>query len=106
MPWQDQMNVEVSIESEHEPTQAHVATLRSDAWRLTDDASSIRVEHEPKGDRYVLVTSFTMRFQAQYKCVGDIAHRFKMGFGCDPGYVDMTIRFPKDQPSRPRRRRT
>ena len=41
------------------------------------------------------MTTFTMPFQAQYKVVDDIAHRFKLGFACEFEHVDMRIGFPK-----------
>lgn len=104
MPWQDQMQVEVIVEIEDEPTEAQLVAARYDAARLTDDPRIVQVEHTPKGDRHMVTTRFSMRFQAQYKVVDDIAHRFKMGIGCEPGYLDLTIWFPKDEPARRRKR--
>lgn len=95
MPWQDRMTVEVEIEIEQQPTSAHLATVRANARRLTDDDSSIRVTQRPKGSRHVVVVRFGMPFQAQYKAVGDIALAFKMGILCEVAHVDMTIRFPR-----------
>lgn len=94
------MNVEVGFELDEVPTDEHIAILRSDARRITDDAASIRVERLVKGERHVLVTTFTMRSQAQYKVVGDIAHQFKLGFACSYAYADMWISFAKERSSR------
>lgn len=84
MPWQDRMQVEVVVEIEDEPTEAQLAAVRSDASRLTDDPRSVQVEHTPKGDRHLLTTRFSMRFQAQYKVVDDIARRMKKGSAASP----------------------
>lgn len=103
MPWQDRMQVEVVVEIEDAPTAGHLDAVRDDASGLTDDPRSVQVEHTPKGHRHLVTTRFTMRFQAQYRVVDDIARRFKMGIGCESGYLDLTIRFPKDQPARRRK---
>lgn len=97
MAWSaDMMVVEVGYEFDEETTGDHVMNLRSAAESHTDDERSIRVRSD-KGDRHVLVVTFSMGKTAQYKVVGDIAHQFKLNFTCFYEHRDSLISFPKER---------
>lgn len=98
------MDVEVGIETHNPPTDERLATLKSAAARLADNAASISVTHTELSDRHSLVTRFTMRTTAQYKVVSDISESFKMDIWNFDDYMDMWIAFPKS-PRKPRKRR-
>jgi hypothetical protein len=50
------------------------------------------------GDRFSLVTNFTMKTAAQYKVVDDIDSEFKFWTFNLQGYEDMMISFPSKHP--------
>lgn len=95
------MWVEVRYVISGAPTRDHEEDLRMAAEELTDDRASVEVEHGPAESGHELITRFTVPRTAQYKVVDEIAHRFKMTFGCFHDYADLSIYFPS---SRPRRR--
>lgn len=94
------MNVEVIIEVSIPPIEKNLDSLKSAASRLTNNAKSITVEVNEKGDRFSLVTAFTMKTAAQYKAVDDIDSEFKFWTFNLQGYQDMMISFSSKRQSK------
>jgi murein L,D-transpeptidase YafK len=88
------MNVEVTIVVSIPPIEKNLDNLKSAASKLTNNINSITVQVCEKGDRFFLVTSFTMRKAAQDKAVGDIDSEFEFWTFNLQGYQDSTISFP------------
>jgi murein L,D-transpeptidase YafK len=88
------MNVEVTIEVSTPPIEKNLDNLKTAASKLTNNINSITVQVYEKGDRFFLVTSFTMRKAAQDKAVGDIDSEFEFWTFNLQGYQDSTISFP------------
>ncbi len=88
------MNVEVIIEVSTPPIKKNLDNLKSAASKLTNNIKSITVQVHEKGDRFFLVTSFTMRKAAQDKAVDDIDSEFKFWTFNLQGYQDSAISFP------------
>jgi hypothetical protein len=89
------MNVEVIIEVSIPPSEKNLDNLKSAAVRLTNNIKSITVAVNKKGDRFSLITTFTMKTTAQYKVVDDIDSEFKLWTFNLQGYQDMMISFPR-----------
>jgi hypothetical protein len=98
------MNVQVTILVSSQPTDQNLESLEAAAAELTDDRRRITVTVQ-EGERYKLVTHFTMRRSAQYKVVSDIAHRFKFYTWDLEGYQDMSISFPMTADEKERQQR-
>jgi hypothetical protein len=92
------MNVAVIIEVSIPPIEKNLDSLKSAAFRLTNNVKTITVEVIEKGDRFSLITSFTMKTAAQYKVVDDIDSEFKFWTFNLQGYEDMMISFPSKRP--------
>lgn len=88
------MNVQVIIVISTPPLEKDIDSLKAAASKLTNDRKSITVETDEEGDRFSLITNFTMRTTAQYKVVDDIASEFKFWTFDLEGYQDMVISFP------------
>lgn len=89
------MNVEVTIVVSTPPIEKDIDSLRTGASQLTNNQKSITVRTIKEGDRFSLITNFTMRTTAQYKVVDDIASEFQFWTFDLEGYQDMIISFLK-----------
>jgi murein L,D-transpeptidase YafK len=88
------MNVEVTIVVSTPPIEENLDNLKSAASKLTNNIKSITVQVHEKGNRFFLVTSFTMKKSAQDKAVDDIDSEFKFWTFNLQGYQDSAISFP------------
>jgi murein L,D-transpeptidase YafK len=93
------MNVEVTIVVSTSPIEKNLDNLKSAASKLTNNIKSITVQVYEKGDRFFLVTSFTMRKAAQDKAVDDIDSEFEFWTFNLQGYQDSAISFPSKRQS-------
>jgi hypothetical protein len=93
------MNVEVTIVVSTPPIDKNLNGLKSAASRLTNNKKSITVRVNEQGDRFSLVTNFTMKTAAQYKVVDDISDEFEFWTFDLQGYQDTSISFPSKRPN-------
>ena len=88
------MNVEVTIVVLTPPIEKNLDNLKSAALKLTNNVKSITVQVFEKGDRFLLVTNFTMKKAAQNKAVDDIDRELEFWTFDLQGYQDSLIVFP------------
>lgn len=89
------MNVEVAIVVSTPPLKQDIDGLKHAASALTNNQKSIKVKTLKAGDRFSLITRFTMRTAAQYKVVEAISSEFDFWTFDLQGYQDISISFPK-----------
>lgn len=87
------MNVTVTIVVSAPPSEQDLESLRSAASELTNQQNSIRVNIAEDGQRFSLITRFTMKTTAQYKVVDGVSKEFEFWTTTLKGFQDMIISF-------------
>ncbi len=89
------MNVEVIIVVSTPPVEKDFDSLRAAASKLTNNQKSITVRTTEEGERFSLITNFTMRTTAQCQVVDNIASEFNFWTFALEGYQEQVSSFPK-----------
>lgn len=87
------MNVKVIIEASVPPTEKDLGDLRFAASALTSKQNSIVVETQAEDGHFLLIASFKMKTEAQYKVVDRISKEFEFSLVGLEGYQDTCISF-------------